>query len=397
MFEQVLDWYRVSYPGMDAADWYKLLHQGVFGVGHLLSGQPDARRVSALRRESASRARIGLHENLIDPLDADWRLVRLNLRPYARVARDVADLVPVMVETARAVSGTSRMMTEQVKLTARRLERRIPDLSNTLRRMGVLLALEDFPLIHHSEGFERQYRPAYRVVLKDLIPATLKDDTARQAFETRIAMDQRLALFRGLGYDVFEARGRVVSQAKPLPKQVLEVGTGNGGLTQRLAEQRIRLVSVDTDAAAQRRVQLALRFVNQKAQVDFVTADAQQLPFADREFALVISSATFHHLKQADAVLAEMARVCRRRLVIADFNRRGLELMRRMHRSEGKEHEEVGGDFSRVPKLLSRLGFQVERHDGAHETIYVARLADSIAGRRKAVYNQRSRGKRVYT
>ena len=170
-------------------------------------------------------------------------------------------------------------------------------------------------------------------------------------------------------------RGRRGLLARPMPTRVLEVGTGNGGLTQRLAEQRIRLVSVDTDAAAQRRVQLALRFVNQKAQVDFVTADAQQLPFADREFALVISSATFHHLKQADAVLAEMARVCRRRLVIADFNRRGLELMRRMHRSEGKEHEEVGGDFSRVPKLLSRLGFQVERHDGAHETACVARRA----------------------
>ena len=169
---------------MDAADWYKLLHQSVFGVGHLISGQPDAARLRALRREAASRTRIGFHESLIDPLDADWRLVRLNLRPYARVARDVADLVPVMAETARVVSGTSQLMTKRVELAARWLEKRIPELSNTLRRMGFLLALDDFPPIHHSEGFERRYRPAYRVVLKELIPGTLRDGEARRAFET---------------------------------------------------------------------------------------------------------------------------------------------------------------------------------------------------------------------
>jgi len=373
-FEQVLDWHHASYPGMDAADWYKLLHQSVFGVGHLISGQTDAARLKALRDESAPRARIGFHENLIDPLDEDWRLVRLNLRPYVRVARDVADLAPVMAETARVVKGTPQLMTERVKLTARWLEQRVPGQSDTLRRMGVLLALDDFPQIHHSEGFRQQYHPAYRVVLKALIPPTLRDDAARQAFDTRVAMDQRLATFRRLGYDVFEERRRLISHARPLAKQVLEVGTGNGGLTLRLAEYPVRLVSVDTDAAAQERVRLALRLVNQKAQVDFVTADAQHLPFADREFALVISTNTFHHLRQADAVLAEMARVCRSRLVIADFNRRGLELMRRMHRNEGKEHEEVGGDFSRVPKLLRQMGFQVERHEGEFETAFVARI-----------------------
>ena len=195
-FVQVLDWHCASYPDMEAGDWYKLLHQSVFGVGHLVSGHPDAAHLKALRRESASRARTGFHENLIDPLGADWRLVRLNLRPYARVARDLADLVPVMAETARAVSGTTRLMTERLKQTARRLEKRSPVLGNTLRRMGVLLALDDFPPVHHSEGYQRQYRPAYRVVLKELIPRTLRNDAARRAFETRVAMEQRLAVRR---------------------------------------------------------------------------------------------------------------------------------------------------------------------------------------------------------
>jgi ubiquinone/menaquinone biosynthesis C-methylase UbiE len=320
---------------------------------------------------------VRFYENLIDPLDRDGRLVRLNLRPYARVARNVADLMPALVETARQVQGTPRLMAERMKLMVDWVEEAYPFLGPTVLQLGAQLAREGYPPRRHSREFMGNYHPAYRVVLRKLIAATLPDDMARKAFEARVAMDQRLARFRGLGYDVFAARGEVVSLARPLPRQVLEVGTGNGGLTQRLAEQRMRLVSVDTDAVAQGRVQLALRFVNQKAQVDFMTMDAQHLPFRDREFALVISSVTFHHLKQADAVLAEMARVCRSRLVIADFNRRGLDLMRRIHRGEGRQHEDVGGDFSRVPKLLKRLGFGVERFEGKYETIFVARRATS--------------------
>jgi SAM-dependent methyltransferase len=379
-FERVLDWYHDSYPGMDTGEWYKLLHQSVFGVGHLLSSeswQAEAARVERLRSEAVPLERVRFHENLIDPLDEDWRLVRLNLRPYARVARDVADLMPALVETARAVTGTPQLMTERVKLTAHWLRKRVPFLSNAMLRLGVRHALSDYPPFHHSDWFERHYHPAYRVVLKELIPGTLPDDTARRAFANKVEFDQRLAMFRRLGLDADSERRRVISAARPFPRNVLEVGTGNGGLTLLLAQERIALVSVDTDAVAQSRVRMGLRFVNQRAKVDLLVADAQRLPFRDLEFGLVISSNTFHHLKQADAVLAEMARAGRNRLVIADFNERGLELMRRMHRSEGREHEEVGGDFRRVPDLLVGLGFQVERREGEHETTFVARRTAS--------------------
>jgi ubiquinone/menaquinone biosynthesis C-methylase UbiE len=371
-FERVLDWHHDSYPGMDAGEWYKLLYQSVYGIGHLLK-HGDGASLEHLRREAVPLRRVRFHENLIDPLDEDWRLVRLNLRPYARVARDVADLMPAMVETARLVSGTPQLMTERVKLTAHWLRKRVPFLSNAMLRLGVRMALNDYPPIHHSDWFERHYHPAYRVVLKDLIPRILPDEPARRAFADKVEFDQRLAQLRRLGLDADYERRSVISAARPFPRSVLEVGAGNGGLTLLLAQERIALVSVDTDAVAQSRVRMGLRFVNQGARVDLLVADAQRLPFQDREFGLVISNNTFHHLRQADAVLAEMARVCRSRLVIADFNERGLELMRRMHRNEGREHEEVAGDLSRVPELLIRLGFQVERREGVSETTFVAK------------------------
>lgn len=371
-FERVLDWYHDSYPGMGAGEWYKLLYQSVYGVGHLLK-HGDGANLERLRREAVPLERVRFHENLIDPLDEDWRLVRLNLRAYARVARDVADLMPAMVETARAVSGTPQLMTERVKLTAHWLRRRVPFLSDAMLRLGVRMALNGYPPVHHSEQFERYYHPAYRVVLKDLIPGTLPDEPARRAFANKVEFDRRLARLRRLGLDADAERRRVISATRPFPGRVLEVGTGNGGLTLLLAQERIALVSVDTDATAQSRTRMGLRFVNQRAGVDLLVADAQRLPFRDREFGLVISNNTFHHLRHAGAVLAEMARVGRSRLVIADFNERGLELMRRMHRREGRKHEEVAGDFGRVPGLLSRLEFTVERREGEFETVFVAK------------------------
>jgi ubiquinone/menaquinone biosynthesis C-methylase UbiE len=377
-FERVLDWHHDSYPGMDTGEWYKLLYQSVYGVGHLLR-YGDGASLEQLRREADPLERARFHENLIDPLDPDWRLVRLNLRPYARVARDAADLMPAMVETARAVTGTPQLMTERVKLTAHWLRKRTPFLSNAMLRLGVRMALNDYPPVHHSDWFERHYHPAYRVVLKGLIPGTLPDEPARRAFAHKVEFDQRLAQFRRLGLDADSERRRVISAARPFPRNVLEAGTGNGGLTLLLAQERVALVSVDTDAVAQSRVRPGLRFVNQRAGVDLLVADAQRLPFRDREFGLVISNNTFHHLRHADAVLAEMARVCRSRLVIADFNERGLELMRRMHRREGREHEEAAGDFGRVPGLLSRLGFAVEQSEGEHETTLVAKRCEAQA------------------
>jgi SAM-dependent methyltransferase len=378
-FEQVLNWHRLSYPGMAIDDWYKLLHQGVYGVGHLLSYQDGSELVEALRRESAGLERVRFHENLIDPLDEDWRLVRLNLRLYARVAQDVSDLVPAMVETARTTFGEPKLMAERVKLAANWLKGGIPPLSDALVKLGTRMSMLDYPPRRHTERYRRRYHPAYRVVQKALIPATLPDDEARQALETRVALDQRLFAFRELGYDADDYRRRVISAARPLPGRMLEVGTGNGGLTLLLAEQPVRLVSIDTDAAAQARVRLGLRFQAQKGQVEFLAADAQHLPFRDREFALVVSFNTFHHLRQADAVLAEMARVCRNRMVIADFNERGLELIRKLHRGEGREHEEVGGDFGCVPRLLAGLGFRVEQREHGFETACVARRRSGSA------------------
>ncbi len=68
-------------PQMRATDFYKLLFQGVFGVGHIPGGGARKRL-----EEEAESLDIDDHpdEPLIERVSVDGSLVRVNLRPYLR-------------------------------------------------------------------------------------------------------------------------------------------------------------------------------------------------------------------------------------------------------------------------------------------------------------------------
>jgi ubiquinone/menaquinone biosynthesis C-methylase UbiE len=95
----------------------------------------------------------------------------------------------------------------------------------------------------------------------------------------------------------------------PRRARVLEVGCGRGialpPLASRLAPTR--LVGLDIDpsllAEAQRRVR------DTATPVELVLGDVRRLPFADREFDLVIDFGTCYHVARAEDALREIARV----------------------------------------------------------------------------------------
>ena len=68
-------------PLMRATDLYKLLYQGVFGVGHIM----DEGALDWLRAEAE---KLDIEENpdepLLEDVSADGKIVRVNLRPYLR-------------------------------------------------------------------------------------------------------------------------------------------------------------------------------------------------------------------------------------------------------------------------------------------------------------------------
>jgi hypothetical protein len=154
-------------PLMRATDFYKLLYQGVFGVGHIMGGAARSR----LQEEAE---RINPEDHPEDPftesVSADGEILRVNLRPYIRRGLDLDELFGVMVESAkdegdpeefREAWGVFMELVDAGEIEVEADE--IGELVEELDTSG------PYPH-HHSPEYNEAYYPAYRVVRRELLP-----------------------------------------------------------------------------------------------------------------------------------------------------------------------------------------------------------------------------------
>lgn len=173
-------------------------------------------------------------------------------------------------------------------------------------------------------------------------------------------------------------------------KRVLEIACGRGGFTKLLAARGAIVVGADFSRIA---LQIAQRKISPtsrtKFHVDLAQADAQQLPFANESFDVVISCETIEHLLDPLSSLKEMARVCR-----ADgllylttpnyFNAMGLyHIYTRARR--GKASPSGGQPFDRIflfPKvrrMFRRAGWEIIYSDGTVHSFPIMPRHDPVA------------------
>jgi hypothetical protein len=152
--------HKAARPEMRARDAYKLLYQGVYGVGHLMG--PGA--WDYLQKEAAS---LDVKDQPGDPLmesvSVDGSVVRVNLRPFlakgypliqlmeamrnSEVVGNPKDLIEIWEAFAKLVwSGQLDFEYNEVDAINRDLDRDAPQ-----------------PM-HHTEQYRDKYHPAYRVV-----------------------------------------------------------------------------------------------------------------------------------------------------------------------------------------------------------------------------------------
>lgn len=168
-FEVILRDHLRRYPLMQAEDIYKLLHQACLGSEHAVQDLEGVRRW--LARELAEMGE-GPDDPLIDPISPDASIVRVHLRPYVAAGYDPAQLLDAFVRTANGYRGAHEDLQRALDAVIALAEAgSLPLDARRLIELSRSLAAQGFPAIHHSDAYERLYRPAYRVVARACLPA----------------------------------------------------------------------------------------------------------------------------------------------------------------------------------------------------------------------------------
>lgn len=177
--EPVIDAYRTflvehhaRYPRAQAADYYKLIHQSIFGVGHLIESRAGARayldrEIAALAGHESENQPTG--EALLEPLDPQGRLARAHLRPFLAQELSRDGLIDAMIETAQAVRGNEALFEARwATLRALVADGRIDLPAAELDAIEARMRQDGYRAAHHSASYRQAYAPAYRVVLTEV-------------------------------------------------------------------------------------------------------------------------------------------------------------------------------------------------------------------------------------
>jgi ubiquinone/menaquinone biosynthesis C-methylase UbiE len=174
----------------------------------------------------------------------------------------------------------------------------------------------------------------------------------------------RILVYKKKGLDLIRSREFMLNKAEPLQEDILEIGAGSGYTTVALARAGYKFISIDKDKEALERTALKLAYENILANVRFYLMDGNSLEFRDASFGSIFVVNLFHHLNDADRMLSEIVRVLYNggKAVLADFNKRGMEIVNLVHRQEGRIHQDSGIGRDLVYSYFKHLGFGIESY-----------------------------------
>jgi len=185
---------------------------------------------------------------------------------------------------------------------------------------------------------------------------------------------ERVALYRKFGYNIDRERSLIIEKACPFTGNILEAGTGKGYFTLALARAGFNFFSFDISAVEQRFALLNLMYHGLQQQVTFLVADVESIPCNDGFFDVVFAVNMVHHLPSVRKVCDEFTRILSPdgKIVLSDFNEKGLAILDRIHEREGRRHDVSGGTLAEMKTILIERGFTVREHQSDLQDMLVA-------------------------
>jgi hypothetical protein len=166
---QLLGHHLKRYPLAQLDDVYKLLHQAALGAGHAMDDVGVLRQ--RLDAEVAALA-AGPEEPVADAISPDGRLARVHLRAYLEAGHSVESLFDAFVQTAREYPSSPDKLAKFCGCLADLAAAGgIPFDQAEVSRYFARIAEDGYPVVMHSAAYREAYKPAYRVVAFDFLPA----------------------------------------------------------------------------------------------------------------------------------------------------------------------------------------------------------------------------------
>ncbi len=153
-------------PNMEVRDAYKWLYQATNGGEHAVASEADAKEW--LDSEWSSLGQPQLTEFLWEPLCPDDSIGRFNLRPFKMNGGSENDILQAFLASSREFKSDGGSFVEVWTELGKRLKKHpIGDLKyKQWQELDKEMKAKDYPAVHHSEKYEQEFHPAYRVLTK---------------------------------------------------------------------------------------------------------------------------------------------------------------------------------------------------------------------------------------
>lgn len=168
-FQNILRGQASRFPLWQVDDVYKLIFQAAQGSEHAMINREYAR--TWLEQELSFLPPVQFSEPLIEPINNDSSIVRLNLRPFARLKLPADTLLDIFVRTAAEYYGSTVRLENYAAQTLPLAGEILPG-KEAIKMEGFLADIKEkgYPAVHHSKIYTREYAPAYRVILREFLP-----------------------------------------------------------------------------------------------------------------------------------------------------------------------------------------------------------------------------------
>lgn len=166
-FEAIVARHLDRYPAMELVDVYKLAHQACLGSEHAV---PDRARAERWLEHEIAQLGDGPPEPMLDPISTDGRVLRVHLRPFLAAGGDACELLDAFVRTANEFRGSvERLRSCWARVEAMAAAEVVPFRQDAAAALGRRMEAIGYPALHHSDAYQRAYRPAYRVVTRERV------------------------------------------------------------------------------------------------------------------------------------------------------------------------------------------------------------------------------------